>query len=289
MVLSAVHDHTLFTLGLINLLVGVRGEVVEVKFKDWGGAVVKILCPVDQLWYGIKDVLLLEEYEMLPVFTNQTLDTIVDAGAHVGLYTLKVARKAGQVIALEPHPLNYKLLRENIRRNSLTNKVHTMRAALWRERIPVTLFEGATSAAHSIFGSSGKAFSCPSVTLHDILHEWGYVDLMKMDIEGAEHDVLIGASDDLRRIGRLVAELHPGLYGAKGLNDIFVSLIESGFDVLLVRPPTLQRDSYLIWKIVKSSLEGLSRLKLLVMFSNLVNKLFRIYEPPLMMLYAWRS
>lgn len=52
-------------------------------------------------------------------------DVVIDVGAHVGLFTLKVARMArrGLIIALEPHPFTFSLLKLNLKMNSIMNVV----------------------------------------------------------------------------------------------------------------------------------------------------------------------
>src|SRR5438132_1369419 len=48
-------------------------------------------------------------------------DVVVDAGAHIGLYTLRAATKAATVVAVEPDPSNRSLLERNIRLNGFSN------------------------------------------------------------------------------------------------------------------------------------------------------------------------
>lgn len=50
-------------------------------------------------------------------------DVVIDVGAHVGLFTLKVAKKVKKVVAIEPHPLNYRFLIANITLNGLKNVI----------------------------------------------------------------------------------------------------------------------------------------------------------------------
>jgi len=52
--------------------------------------------------------------------------TIIDVGAHIGFFAIKASRfvgKKGLVVALEPHPINYRLLTYNIKLNKATNVV----------------------------------------------------------------------------------------------------------------------------------------------------------------------
>ena len=274
---------------LLDWILGVQGGVIDVEFKNWNNNLCRVYIPDEQMWISIKDVLLLEEYEMLPSFSRRHLNLVLDAGAHVGLYSLKVAERAKKVIALEPDPQNYKLLVRNIHRSNATDKIIPLRAALWKDSGQVKLFKGRNTAAHSMFSSSGEAFVADSITLHDILFYYGEIDLMKIDIEGAEREVLLDASaKDLTRINKIVGELHPALYGWKGVVDILNRLKKVGFNVKLIKSPISQPYSYTIKKIKDSSLVNLSRLKLLVALSYSISKLLRMGNIQLPILYAWR-
>ncbi len=62
-------------------------------------------------------------------FKVQPGSTFVDIGAHIGRYTLMAARYASKVIAIEPEPSNFSLLRENVALNGFSNVV-TLQPAL---------------------------------------------------------------------------------------------------------------------------------------------------------------
>lgn len=125
-------------------------------------------------------------------------DTVFDIGAHVGYYTLLAGRAvgpAGRVFAFEPLPQNVQYLREHIRLNGLKN---------------VTVFEAAVGA-----GNGSRRFRADNpymghlhgdgdlsvrlVTL-DRLWRTGDIqlpDVVKIDVEGAESEVLAGAHEIL--------------------------------------------------------------------------------------------
>lgn len=66
-------------------------------------------------------------------------DVFVDVGAHIGLYSIYVARfKACKVIAIEPHPENYKLLVSNMRLNNLENII-ALNIAAWNKNSKLIL------------------------------------------------------------------------------------------------------------------------------------------------------
>lgn len=132
--------------------------------------------------------------------------TVLDLGAHVGYYTLLCARlvgKGGRVIAFEPDAENQACLRGHVRANSLRN-VLVVPAAVG--------FENGTAAFASGLGSGKGRLSVQGkgrvqvvsldsfVTEHDLKP-----DLIKMDVEGAELDALMGGEQMLRRYRPLLA------------------------------------------------------------------------------------
>jgi FkbM family methyltransferase len=149
--------------------------------------------------------------------------TVVDVGANVGYNTVYASRRVGpggRVVAVEPAADNVRVLRENITANGLTN-VEVHRVAAGRAHEVRTLFlRGETSAVNSLFQESVYAAvtaveEVEVAPLDDLVD--GEADLVKIDVEGAELDVLAGMTRLLRRSGiRLIVEWHPGLQHAAG-------------------------------------------------------------------------
>jgi FkbM family methyltransferase len=76
-------------------------------------------------------------------------DAVVDVGAHVAVFTLMASRRARRVVAIEPHPFNYKLLLKNIALNKLTN-VTPVNVALSNYCGNAKLYIAKNSGAHTI-------------------------------------------------------------------------------------------------------------------------------------------
>ncbi|XXF78591.1 FkbM family methyltransferase [Myxococcaceae bacterium GXIMD 01537] len=134
--------------------------------------------------------------------------TVVDAGANVGQYSLLASTRVGDtgaVHALEPVPGTRQLLQENVRRSGVRN-VHVHPYALWhqRERLRLGLRPGmeANIGAFSVSdGHLGGAVEADAISLDALVEEQRIprVDLIKMDIEGAEHAALRGMRGVLER------------------------------------------------------------------------------------------
>lgn len=142
---------------------------------------------------------------------------VLDIGAHIGYYTLLAAKAvgpAGHVFSFEPEPRNNALLRKNIAANGITN---------------VTVFDIAASDAagthdfflekfnrgHHSFGKGSSTAAKTTVKTDTVDHALGSaiptIDVMKIDIEGAEPIALRGMKEIIGRSPNLAmfAEVYP--------------------------------------------------------------------------------
>ena len=148
--------------------------------------------------------------------------SFVDVGANWGYFTLLAASlvgPSGRVLSLEPDPRLFSILQQNIARSSLS-QVTALELAAAGESGSLTLAgyteRGGNYGISRIVPTSVESensFQVESDSLDHILEERGMfsVDLMKMDIEGAEVFAIPGLEDSLTkmRIRRLLLELHP--------------------------------------------------------------------------------
>jgi len=138
----------------------------------------------------------------------RTGNVVVDAGAHVGLYSIKASKlvgREGRVLAFEPHPLNYAILNSNIRLNGIKN-IETICYALGESDGYVKLYlANPNSGGHSIMPRSimrrTEEFLLVNVKRLDTAvkeYQVQRLDFIKMDVEGAELLLLKGAEKILR-------------------------------------------------------------------------------------------
>jgi FkbM family methyltransferase len=127
--------------------------------------------------------------------------TFVDVGAHVGLLTLAGARAvgpSGKILAVEPVPLCFELLNRALAINGLAHRVEAKCQAAGARRERCKLFVGSVLGHSSLI--RGQALSVPGITeievdvvpLDDLVPRGERVDLVKIDVEGAELAVLEG-------------------------------------------------------------------------------------------------
>ncbi len=123
--------------------------------------------------------------------------TVVDAGANIGVYTLRFARQVGprgRVIAFEPAPDTARLLAHNVRANGYAH-VEIHEAALADRSRQGALFLSATNTGdHRIHAAeeSRAQVAVDVVALDDVLQIEGALSLVKLDVQGAEPAVLAG-------------------------------------------------------------------------------------------------
>lgn len=148
--------------------------------------------------------------------------SFVDVGANWGYYTLLAASlvgETGRVLSLEPDPRLFPILQENVARSEL-RQVTVLQIAAAHEPGTLTLAGYAEdgdnygiSRITTRDGGDESVFQVSSDSLDRILRRHGLlsVDLMKMDIEGAETFAIAGLAESLaeRKVKRLLLELHP--------------------------------------------------------------------------------
>ena len=150
--------------------------------------------------------------------------TFVDVGANVGLYALQAARRvgpAGAVIALEPNPHLFRLLRKSIRINDLEDICNCVNIALSSADGIATLDGSKYCGVNSL--NEEAEFHVKTAPLDDVLRDARRVDVVKIDAGGAELDVLEGMSHVLSSHRDIILIVD---YGLPQLQRMGISPIE---------------------------------------------------------------
>ena len=168
------------------------------------------------------------EEEILGLFRPKEGDTVVDIGAHMGRYTITSSKSvgaSGKVIAVEAHPYNFRILQHNLRLNKLKN-VSALNWAVYSKKARLKLYlpdeDLGYTMHHSLMTNylaskyskeiEQRYIEVEADTLDNLLKIRGIneVNWIKIDVEGAEYEVLRGAKEILsanKRISILV-EVH---------------------------------------------------------------------------------
>jgi FkbM family methyltransferase len=161
----------------------------------------------------IDSVLVREEYfNFHPGFRPCPGDTVIDVGANIGAFALVAAKyvgPSGKILSIEPHPDNLRYLRRNIDRNDLRN-VRIIDGGVSASRGRFSLYVSPESGLHSMLIDHGHgSIEIETYPLADLMRESRIetCDLLKVDCEGAEHDILPSIdAGTWRRIKRVAME-----------------------------------------------------------------------------------
>ncbi|MFZ1693680.1 MAG: FkbM family methyltransferase [Flavobacteriales bacterium] len=159
---------------------------------------------------------------------------IIDCGANVGISVLyqKWRFPESRIIAFEPDEDVHRCLLSNLEENGIEG-VECHRAALWVNDQGVSFGKEGADAG-SILRTTSTVF-VPSTRLRDLLLQHDRIDLLKMDIEGAETDVLLDCSDALSRVRRIYVEYHSFRDRPQQLHALLTMLASQGFRYYLNR------------------------------------------------------
>jgi FkbM family methyltransferase len=176
----------------------------------------KVYCPPTVLDYLFMTI---REEDIIEHFQPKQGDIVIDVGAHLGRYALissyKVG-KEGKVIAIEAHPMICEKLNKNLELNKVTNTI-ILNYAVHSEKTKLKLFLPKESidtiySPHNtvILGrdniplnrsKDGRFVNVDANTLDNIIHSTGIkaenVKWIKIDVEGAEYEVLKGTKEIL--------------------------------------------------------------------------------------------
>lgn len=147
-------------------------------------------------------------------------DTVIDVGAHIGLFAVRAAPLTRRVLSYEPVRANFEMLRHNVSPPRFSH-VRPEEKAVGGTRGEVPLYPSDNPSAHSMFPEEaprGPAITVPCVTLEDVFrtHSVERCDLLKLDCEGAEYGLLEAVPAGLwPAILRIRMEFHP-VAGAGG-------------------------------------------------------------------------
>jgi FkbM family methyltransferase len=159
-----------------------------------------------------------DQYILEEVFVDRAYDVelgfepeyIVDAGANIGCFTAWAAARypGARIVAVEPDPGNLLML---VRNTAGLDRVCVVAGALWPEDRPLLLDgPGDDPSAFTVSTASEVGRPVLGISIGTLLREQGFprIDLLKMDIEGAERELFGGDTGWLAATRTVLIELH---------------------------------------------------------------------------------
>lgn len=141
-------------------------------------------------------------------------DVVLDIGAHKGITSIYLAKRwpGLRIYAFEPVPENFEVLQRHLEMNEVRNvKAYQLAVTADGRRFP--MIRGNHTAEGSGWfdpGAVGRAFIARSISVPAILGKFHIrrVKLLKLDCEGAEHEILADSKSWMPRVSHVRAEIH---------------------------------------------------------------------------------
>jgi FkbM family methyltransferase len=201
----------------------------SIKFLGVGNSLVLIKISVPKYNYKFycrinKADFITREDGIIEHFTPKQGDIVVDIGAHMGRYTIISSKRVGtngKVVAIEAHPGNFEMLNRNIKLNQLTNVI-PLNYAVYSKETKIKLYVPGEESGYTVYntimsnrtGNEDKFVEVNANTLDYLLQlnqiREEEVNWIKIDVEGAEFEVLKGATNVLSKSKdiALLIEIH---------------------------------------------------------------------------------
>lgn len=167
--------------------------------------------------------------------------TVMDIGANVGVYALRFARKVGpngKVYAFEPVPEIFTRLQENITLNNTSNIIPVPIALSDRSgKAKMSVAEGLSSLFHHL---TNQFVEVRLMTLDEFIseHQIDRVDAIKLDVEGAELQVIRGADQTIRHFKPvMMVEINATTLKSSGTTpeELFQTIVNYGYKGHVIR------------------------------------------------------
>ena len=161
---------------------------------------------------------------------------VVDCGANVGEFSRAMEAKGAIVHAFEPDPLEFGALQRNL----LNEESRAWNTGCWSETT-IAQFERANDSGDSVVLSSESRRAGLTPIKVIALDDWAkeslpmgtVIDLLKLEAEGGEHEVLLGATELLKNTRFICADLGEGTdLASNTVAPVVNLLLSSSFEVL---------------------------------------------------------
>jgi FkbM family methyltransferase len=238
---SAVHEWIIgsWTIGFLRRWIPVLGVRSALAYRDLtlrggserlrGGATVRlhmrspfrgslVLREIPSDLWTFTEVIEWQVYR--PVFEHvRNARTVVDLGANIGLTSLCFAARwpGCRIIAVEPNAGTFSVLERNLSALVKRGRCQVVRAAIWSRETSL-VEDSSVPRRHSngfrvveaTGGDDAAADGYPGISMSALMERYGIgeIDLLKIDIEGAETELFSGDMSWLTRTGAIAIEFH---------------------------------------------------------------------------------
>lgn len=176
--------------------------------------------------------------QRVPEYRPKASDVIIDIGAHIGTFSMKMSPKVSKVFAFEASRETFELLKKNVEANHLDN-VKVYHCAVAKSTGTAILYHDLELGnwGHSITAElSSSSEQVPSISLNDFIEQEQLmkIDYIKFNCEGAEFDIIHNTKPEyLKRVSVMALLWHENLVAGSSHKHLMKYLSQLGFHCVL--------------------------------------------------------
>jgi FkbM family methyltransferase len=165
--------------------------------------------------------------------TKSTNPLIIDCGANIGLSSIyfKTIYPNATLHAFEPDQVLFNLLKQNIEVNG-SKDTHLHQEAVWIEDTTLSFSNKGSEGSH-IDLTNNSENKVTAIKLDTFLAQFQHIDFLKMDIEGAEFQVVADCLNGLKKVDHFFLEYHGKVGQTKELYTLLQQVESIGFNVYI--------------------------------------------------------
>jgi len=169
-------------------------------------------------------------YEFYAFKANSDQPVIYDCGSNVGTSILYFKKQYPRSIitAYEPSPNIYRLLDANVKKNNLSD-IKLKQQAVWTKNETLTFNDEGADGGSIYSVSNAPKVSVEAIDFIEVLQKESKIDFLKIDIEGAEHDLIPHIAPALNRVENIFIEYHSFNGKEQKLDKILAILTQHHF------------------------------------------------------------
>lgn len=185
----------------------------------------------DPFWYlhGLKEIFIDEVYKF---DSESSSPLIIDCGSNIGLSIIyfKKIYPGAKVIGFEPDIDIFKMLKYNLSQFNIKD-VELFPKAVWINNKPLSFKKNGSVGGHLFEGDGDNLVNIETVRLKDFLNQT--IDFLKIDIEGAEFEILKDCEDTLKNVKNIFVEYHSFHENTQMIGELLIILKNAGFKIYI--------------------------------------------------------
>jgi FkbM family methyltransferase len=185
----------------------------------------------DKNWFmhSLNEIFIDEVYKFRSISPSPL---IIDCGSNIGLSIIyfKKLYPDAKIIGFEPDREIFKKLQSNINVFQLKD-VELIESAVWINNTELSFHQDGSVGGHITDDSAVDTIKVQARRLKDYLHQ--KVDFLKIDVEGAENEIIMDCSEALENVENIFIEYHSPPDNEQKLGEILLILKAAGFRVYI--------------------------------------------------------